>query len=264
MKLEYEEGIKRLLKEYSNLVREEIKKGCRWRQKIESGRLSVTEQETLLKEICGQLLVQGRGAKSVRTQINRIEKVIGKWSIENIERNLDAIGMLNKKIQKLNRILQYLKNNTISDWVMRLHHGDNGIPCMGLKSDDDFLKTHSFYEHVPVDRHTQRFLFRTGIVYWYLKKNDDDILTLFGGEYEKKYKLFQKIIVEFCKVIGQSINIPSSYGKLNLAKNPGILDIVIWRHCGEDEKLGCKNICGNRPKCNKCILREICLWYILR
>lgn len=52
---------------------------------------------------------------------------------------------------------------------------------MGLKSDDDFLKDHGFYENIPVDRHTQRFLFRIGAIHWYLKRKNDDVLTLFVG-----------------------------------------------------------------------------------
>jgi len=172
--------------------------------------------------------------------------------------------MSNRKIQKLSEILQYLKSNSIAVWVIKLHEDNNHIPRMGLKSDDDFLKSHGFYEHLPVDRHTQRFLFRTGIIQWYLKKDNDDVLPLFAWDYESKYKLFQKIGVVFCKEFCDDIYIQFPDGKLRLAENPGILDIVIWRHCGEDENLGCRNICGNIPRCNECIFKEACLWHILK
>ena len=135
--------------------------------------------------------------------------------------------MSDRKIQKLREILQHLKSNSIGDWIIELHEDNNHIPRMGPKSDDDFLKSHGFYEHIPVDRHYQRFLFRTGIIHWYLKRNNDDVLILFGGDYEKKYKLFQKIVVTFCKKFCNDIYIHIPNGTLRLAENPSILDIVI-------------------------------------
>lgn len=264
--IDYKHGIKGLLEEYyKDALNEEIKKGLKWRHKIESRKLSHADQQELLKDIIAQLLVQGRGAKGVETQINNIKGIIGEWSVESIERNLCCMGMSNRKIEKLKIILQYLKSNSICDWIIGLHEGNNSIPRMGLKSDDDFLKTHGFYEHIPVDRHTKRFLFRIGVIHWYLKRDSGDVLTLFRtGAYEEKYKLFQKIVVAFCKKFCDDVYIPTPSGELRLAENPGILDIVIWRHCGEDEKLGCRNICGNRPRCDECVFKEVCLWYILR
>jgi len=261
----YRNGIKNLLERYRETIDKEVEEGIEWRLKIiEAGKLSDEDYQKLLKDIVAQLLVQGRGAKGVETQINKIENIIGEWRIENVERNLDNMGMSDGKKQKLKEILQYLENNPISKWIIKLHEGSNQIPRMGLKSDDDFLKTHGFYEHIPIDRHTQRFLFRTGIIHWYLKRSSDDVLDLFGGAYGQKYKLFQKIIVEFCRNFCNDIEILFPNGGLNLAENPGIFDIIIWRHCGEDENLGCKNICGNKPKCDKCVFKEACLWYSLR
>jgi endonuclease III len=262
--IDYKNGIKSLLDGYKDVLNEEIREGLIWRYKIEKRRASYEDQQELLEDIIAQLLVQGRGAKGVETQINNIKEIIGQWSIENVEKNLDSMGMSARKIQKLTEILQYLKSNSISDWIIGLHEGNNHIPRMGLKSDDDFLKSHGFYEHIPVDRHTQRFLFRTGIIHWYLKRNNDDVLTLFAGAYEEKYKLFQKIIATFCKKFCDNVYIPIPNGELRLAENPGVLDIVIWRHCGEDENLGCRNICGNRPACNECVFKKTCLWYMLR
>lgn len=176
--------------------------------------------------------------------------------------------MSDKKMQKLKAILQYIKDHSIRDWVNTLQKEGDNIPRMGPKSDDDFLKSHGFYERVPVDRHTQRFLFRTGIIHWYFKSNvgknsKEDILTLFGRGYEKKYRLLQKILVEFCKAFGDDAYLLSPIGKLRLSENPGIIDIMIWRHCGENKKLGCRNICGSKPECNICVFRETCLWNML-
>ena len=263
IKIEYKNGINRLLNAYASVIEEEVEKGIEWRDKIEKGTLSDADHKNLLKDICAQLHVQGRGARGVKTQINKIEKRIGGWSIENIEKNLHNLGMSSKKIQKLKDIIEYLKTNSINKWIIELHNDNKSIPRMGPKSDDDFLKSHGFYEHIPVDRHTQRFLFRTGIIHWYLKRNNDDVLILFRGDYEKKYKSFQKIIVVFCEEFCDNIYVHTPNGKLRLAENPGIFDIVIWRHCGEDENWGCRNICGNRPICNKCVFKEACLWYLL-
>jgi len=263
VKIEYREGIKRLLYEYSDLLKEEIKDGSIWREKIECERLSKEDKECLLKDLCSQILVQGRSSRGVTTQIIDLEKTIQKWDIENFEGNLSNIGMSEKKKEKLRAIINYMKENSISSWIKELHKGGNSVPRMGPKSDDDFLKDHGFYEHVPIDRHTQRFLFRTGIIHWYLKKgvgSKEDILALFGINYEEKYKLFQRILVEFCKVFCDDVYAPSPKGELRLSENPGIIDIAIWRHCGEDIKHGCKNICGNIPKCDKCGFSETCLW----
>ena len=86
--IDYKKGIKILLDEYKEALNEEIRKGLMWRHKIENRRLSYEDQQELLKDIIAQLLVQGRGAKGVGTQINNIEEKIGGWSIENVEKNM--------------------------------------------------------------------------------------------------------------------------------------------------------------------------------
>ena len=263
MRIAYREGVKKLLSEYRDVVKNEIEEGIRWKRKIKNGKISATDEKKLLKDICGQLLVQGRGSSGVRTQLETIQQ----WDINNFEREVNNIGMSDRKKQKLREILQYVKNNSISDWINALSLERDNIPRMGPKSDDDFLKSHGFYRHVPIDRHTQRFLFRTGIIHWYFKKNTsknskEDILTLFGGSYEEKYRLFQKILVEFCEAFCTDICLSSPVGKLRISENPGLIDIVIWRHCGEDKEYGCKNICGSKPKCKICVFKETCLWNI--
>lgn len=75
--IDYKHRIKSLLDEYKDVLNEEIKKGLKWRHKIENGKLSDADQQELLKDIIAQLLVQGRGAKGVETQINNIEGIIG-------------------------------------------------------------------------------------------------------------------------------------------------------------------------------------------
>jgi len=84
--IDYKSGIKTLLDEYKGVLNEEIKKGLEWRHKIESRKLSYEDEQELLKDVIAQLLVQGRSAKGVETQINNIKEVIGKWSIENVEK----------------------------------------------------------------------------------------------------------------------------------------------------------------------------------
>lgn len=261
--LDYKEGVRKLLAEYEQVIYEEIKKGLEWREKIENNELSQKDCEKLLKHICGQILVQGRGAKGVETQIKKIERMIGQWNIENLEKNLNNIGMSERKREKLKKILEYLKEHGIRKWIMDLHNDNKSTPSMGPKSDDDFLKTHGFYEHIPIDRHTQRFLFRTGILHWYFKSSGDDVLNILGGN---SYVIFKRALISFCKTFGDDIyfEVPDKGKLLKLADNPGILDIVIWRHCGEHEKLGCKNICGRTPKCSECIFKEHCLWNMLQ
>ncbi|WP_457752618.1 hypothetical protein [Thermococcus sp.] len=265
--LSYKEGLRKLVEEYrknekyrKNLDKK-VDECLKWKEKIETDKLSQEKHEHLLKDIVEQLLLQGRGSKGVKTQLEKIEEIIGQWSIENLEKNLDNLGMSNKKKEKLKRILEYLKEHEVTEWIKRLDNNDMFVPRLGPKSDEDFLKEHGFFGHVPVDRHTKRFLFRTGILHWYLKKNEKnaDVLKIF----EEDYEVFKRAIIEFCKTFGDNIKIGKKK-KLKLAENPGIFDIVIWWHCGEDNEEGCRNICGRYPRCNECVFKEHCLWYRIK
>jgi len=131
--IDYKNGIKILLDEYKEVLNEEIKEGLIWRYKIENRKLSYEDQQELLKDIIVQLLIQGRSAKGVESQINNINGVIGEWSIENVEKNLDTLGMSDRKIQKLREILQHLKSNSIGDWIIELHEDNNHIPVWDQK-----------------------------------------------------------------------------------------------------------------------------------
>ncbi len=84
--IDYKNGIKSLLGEYKDVLNEEIREGLIWRYKIENRKLTYEDQQRLLEDIITQLLVQGRSAKGVETQINNIKEIIGQWSIENIKK----------------------------------------------------------------------------------------------------------------------------------------------------------------------------------
>lgn len=268
MKIDYRDGIKALTKEYKHVTLSNIAEGINWRRKIESNNLSRDESENLLRDIIGQILVQGRSAKGVETQLDNIEQKIGKWDLANIENNLDDIikrkdkkGRITRKYTLTSVILKHLKDDSIRKWILGLLEDDANIPHLGPKSDADFLKEHGFYERVPIDRHTQRFLFRTGILHWFFKKNrSEDVFTIFAGSYPQRIRLLERCLVEFCGEFCSDVYFESPIGKLRLSENPGIIDIIIWRHCGEDEKLGCANVCGIEPRCNICVFGQTCLW----
>ena len=141
--------------------------------------------------------------------------------ISNSAKSTRAVGkkQTNDGKEKLKKILEYIRDNSIRDWIIKLHNkDDNTIPTMGLKSDDDFLKELGFYEHVPIDRHIKRFLFRTGIIHWYFKEKSEkgeDISKLFNNNVGS-YRLFQEIMIAFCKEFCGDITI---YG-LKLSENP--------------------------------------------
>ena len=273
MNIDYKEGIKKLVEEYRDTVEEIVKEKNKCREKIENNNLSEEDYKKLLERIVRQILNMGTSATAVETQISKFKEEIGNWNIENILNNIDKLKIREKKNkEKLEKILKYIRDNSIRDWIIKLHNNklhnkdNNTIPTMGLKSDDDFLKELGFYEHVPIDRHIKRFLFRTGIIHWYFKEKSEkgeDILTLFNNfnySYRDSYRLFQKIMKTFCKEFCDDITICG----LKLSENPGILDMIIWRHCGRSRKHKCKNICGSKPKCNKCVFKESCLYYLLR
>lgn len=258
MDIDYTEVIGKLLNDYSGLIEEKIENGSTWRLKIEKDKLSKIDEEKLLRDICEQLLLQGRNSKGVATQISSIEKRIPEWNIESLEKELNKLGMSDMKRGKLKDILHYSKEHSVCRWVNELNKERDNIPRMGPKSDDDFLKEHGFFEHIPVDRHTQRFLFRRGILNWFfmnadLKRPEEDILTLFGVDYYKKYYLFQKVLIEFCRKFASKVYFTSSKGKLLLSENPGIIDFAIWAH---------RKVCGRFPECNKCTFNETCLEYM--
>ncbi len=113
--LSYKEGLRKLVEEYrknekyrKNLDKK-VDECLKWKEKIETGKLSQEERERLLKDIVEQLLLQGRGSKGVKTQLKKIDEIIGQWSIENLEKNLDNLGMSNKKKEKLKRIFGIFK-----------------------------------------------------------------------------------------------------------------------------------------------------------
>lgn len=274
--LDFRSGFKKLVEEYGQAVTEKINECLQLKHNIENRNLSLDFRKEVFRTIINQIILQGRSADVTDKIMEEIEeeKSFKDGKIEWLPKYFldeEAEGtkilrqgpkklISNKKKEKIIEISKQLRFQPITDWIVDLHNRRRrGKTCMGPKSDDDFLKGHGFFDRVPIDVHSKRFLFRTGILHYYSKKEQHNPSKFFSTNYYKQYEVFQDALVSFCRDSLSGMEV----GGFNLAENPGVVDLIIWRHCAESEKHGCRNICGDQPKCDKCCFKDSCLQYLL-
>jgi hypothetical protein len=271
--LDFTGGFKKLVAEYGHTVTKKIDACVRQRHMIESGRIDSVFRIDTFREIVNQVSLQGRSAAAsdkINGDIENDEafrKCRIDWQPMHFEDgNSEGIRILrryvsDRKMRKIMLISKELKSEEISDWILKLHRlRKQKKTIMGPKSDDDFLKEHGFFDRVPVDVHSKRFLFRTGILHFYAKTKRHNPSDAFSTDYRKQYEIFQDAIVTFCGDFLTGIEIRN----FDLGKNPGIVDLIIWRHCATSTKYDCKNICGAEPRCPECCFKHSCMYYILK
>jgi len=269
--LDFRSGFKRLVEEYGQVVTEKINECLRLRHNIENRNSSLDFKKEIFRNIVNQINLQGRSADVTDKIMEEIEEKqpfrdgkIGWFPEYFLDEEASGIKFLDKfadrKKEKIIEISNQLRFKSVADWIINLHNlRQRGQTVMGPKSDDDFLKEHGYFDRVPIDVHSQRFLFRIGILHYYSEKYQPNPSKFFSTNYNEKYESFQKALVSFCRDFLSGIEI----GGFDLAKNPGIVDLIIWRHCAESEEYHCKNICGDQPKCHRCCLKDSCLQYLL-
>jgi len=157
-------------------------------------------------------------------------------------------GDVGKKVQSF---LDQLSEMSVDEWLRgRLKHArekDAGARVkdgflkevgIGEKGRDDVLRTVGFFDRVPIDRHERRFQIRTGIFH-YCSEWDAD------PESDISYRIS---LANFCSRYLKGVKVKN----LDMGKNPGILDGIIFNFCSNKRH----NICGDKPNCQRCILAE--------
>jgi hypothetical protein len=270
--LDFRNGFKKLIAEYEQIVMKYLRNCVGKKRMIESGSTDSSFRRDTFREIVNQMSLQGRGADASDKIIGQIQKAEAfrkgriEWEPQYfLTDSSEGIRILRgylseRKIKKIEEISKELVARGICNWILRLHNlRTREKTVMGPKSDDDFLKEHGFFDRVPIDVHSKRFLFRTGILHFYAKTKRQNPSDVFSTDYSKQYKIFQDALVTFCSDFLNGIKIEN----FNLGKNPGIVDLIIWRHCGTSAEYGCKNICGAQPRCSQCSFRDSCVHYLL-
>lgn len=167
------------------------------------------------------------------------------WSPRARKEIIKIVGNSQINRKKIESLLQY---STIREFTQDLYKlakkGETNV--LGEKGRDDYLRSVGYWDRIPIDRHEKRFLLRTGIYHAYASKDKGDPLET---------DTFQEVLTRFCKELlsGFTINVN---GKIIDLMNPGFVDVFIWSYCAEKRY----NICGEKPRCEECKLRETCLY----
>ena len=119
---------------------------------------------------------------------------------------------------------------------------------IGKKGIDNLLRDCGFFDRVPIDIHEQRFLLRTGIFHKYaLRKKSDPT----------DHNHLADAMKNFCNEQLAELEING----ISLSDSPGIVDLIIWYFSQEKtEKEISLGICAKIPQCEKCPLRNACLF----
>ncbi len=160
-------------------------------------------------------------------------------SLQALSKGLRKAGSLKKWINTL-----YIIISNGNEW--RKHEYFKGIKGLGRKSVELILRDMGYFDRIPVDIHERRFTLRTGIALIYGPSNKDPIQPEFYSEALKRY----------CKENLRDIELEG----ISLESAPGILDWAIWYFSCEKESKDCRAICSSNPKCDKCPIRDMCLY----
>jgi hypothetical protein len=145
--------------------------------------------------------------------------------------------------EKMQELLDILDKKSIKQFTAELNElAEKGKTIiLGEKGRDNYLRDFGFWRRIPMDRHEMRFIIRTGMyhvtmpTYDPLKKGDmHNVLTNFCSKY----------------LIGFNVE------GIDLSHSPGVLDMFIWNYCAKLRF----NICGSKPKCEKCRMNNVCLY----
>lgn len=267
---DFRSGFEKLIEEYEQVVKKQIDRCLQLKDSIDNRNTSPEFRKEIFRSIVNQITLQGRSADITDKIMEEIEEKtpfkngIVEWLPKYfLNKDSEGIRLLEKlsdrKRKKIIEISNQIRFQHVADWIKNLHKlRRRGQTLMGPKSDDDFLKEHGFFDRVPIDVHSKRFLFRTGILHYYSKKRKPNP-KFFSTNYNLQYENFQEALKSFCHDFLSGIEV----GGFDLAENPGVVDLIVWRHCAESEEYDCRNICGDQPKCVKCSFKNACMQYLL-
>lgn len=159
--------------------------------------------------------------------------------LQAFSRGIRRAGSLKKWIDTLHSLL-------VKGYEWKKHEYYKGIRGLGRKGSELILRDMGYFDRIPVDIHERRFILRTGIALLYGPPSKDPISLEFYIEALTRYSRENLEDVEL--------------GGVALGSAPGILDWAIWYFACEKESGDCKAICSSDPKCEKCPIRNACLY----
>jgi len=155
---------------------------------------------------------------------------------------------------KINKILEQSKrmaDQGLKEWIEDLRNDKISI---GQKTKDDFLKEIGLLEYFPIDRYYPPFLARTGFLYKYLDEKKLDPGPFMRGLGDGDcYNAYKGMMIDLCKRELKGLK----HNGLDLSDNPGIVDMIIWRHCAAEDSEAFE-ICGKSPRCSECKIKALC------
>ena len=255
-------GFKHLLEDadYRRSIEKNVNDYLENKEKLATDPDSMVALGKLGELIASNNYYRGKYAELFRKEFESAEQLeSGFFTIEKSKKILkDIIGKVAFRPdiakKKVSVLLKELKQKSVREWTRQLYIlslKGRGTEILGPKGRDIYLRDMGYLDRVPVDIHEMRFIIRTGI-YHHCSRNLFDPL--------KKGDL-QNALVIFCKDHLRGLSVHD----LDLSKNPGIADLIIWHHCADPPGLG---ICAAKPKCLEkktiCPLSEACLFSTMR
>lgn len=211
---------------------------------------------TIFRTFVGSVVTQGR--RGVETTLQKIEtdSHFKGWMPKNFatkegERLLKKYVGHRRKIDTICRQSKRMHDSGLKEWIRSLQKNETNI---GQKTKDDFLKEIGLLQYFPIDRYYPPFLARTGLLFQYLETSKNDPGIFMRGLSDKEcYNAYKNMMIRLCE---DNLN-GLKYGSLDLSENPGIVDMIIWRHCASKDSGGFE-VCGKDPDCSKCKVKKLC------
>jgi hypothetical protein len=160
---------------------------------------------------------------------------------------IQLVGPNTKKTAMMEQFLT--KYPTLKIFTEDLHSLANQgkTNVLGAKGRDNYLRDLGYWDRIPIDRHQLRFIVRTGIYHVFGSSESCDHLN---------YNHLHCALTKFCNKCLKNYVVED----IDLGNAPGVVDAFIWTFSAENQH----NICGARPRCNKCPLNDACLYSILQ
>jgi len=165
-----------------------------------------------------------------------------KESKEKISQFLTALEGLN------NELKGWPKNERVKRFEQKIEKILETQAHIGRKGRDNILRDCGFLNYIPIDVHEQRFLLRTGIFHKYASLTESD---------PTDYDHLANAMSRFSKNELNELEVNGT----RLSEAPGLVDLIIWHFSQEKtEKEISLTICAKDPKCEKCPLKNLCLF----
>jgi hypothetical protein len=213
------------------------------------------------RALVSSIVTQNR--KGVETTLKNIEKDQrfdgwdpGKFAT-SVGRDLltDYVGH-GEKVRKICDASESILRMGFDEWVEALKKEDAYI---GQKTRDDFLKETGNLNYFPIDRYYPRFLARTGLLSKYTFDTKADPAKFMDGLGDEKcYIAYKDMMINLCESNLKGLKYSNSNKRdFDLSENPGIVDMLIWRHCSAKDSGGSET-CAKEPDCPNCRIKTLC------